>query len=339
MTKSQSGKAFNTAKNQQDQSSQNAQSSYSSATGDISNFKDSLADYAAKNPFVQGGEFQTSTDQQLADTAAAGAKSGEQAITGAMVRSGLNPAGAIAAGKQVAQENSRNQMDAEARATQARLEGLTKYNTTTLDASAKPEEMDAALMKDQLSAEQGALGAETDASKTPSFWQELGQGAINAGASYAGGMCPAEGSLYLMADGTEKTVEELHPGEWLLGIDGEPEMIEQIEKAPAQVLRIETAGGLVLRCSRVHAFALPHGGFTTATKVLGKHIVIGTTGEFVPDANVVKSVEPDGWATVFNVITDGSHTYRANGMWSLGVGEAERHVSMDEWNRIAEEVL
>jgi hypothetical protein len=131
----------------------------------------------------------------------------------------------------------------------------------------------------------------------------------------------------------------LHVGDWLLGIDGEPERIEQIEKARAQVIRVETAGGLVLRCSRVHAFALPHGGFATATKVLGKRIVVGTDGDRGDDVNLVNSVEPDGWSTVFNVITEGSHTYRANGMWSLGVGEAERHVSMEEWNRIAEEVL
>lgn len=188
MTKSQSKQAFNSASKQQGTASDNAQSSYTSAVGDIGDYKASLADYAAKNPYVQGGQFQTATNQQLADTAAGGAKAGEQAITGAMVRSGLNPAGAIAAGKQVSQENSRNLMDAEAKANEARLQGLTGYNTTVLGASAKPEEMEADLMKSQLGSEQGALGAETDAAKTPSFWQELGQGAINGGVAFAGGM-------------------------------------------------------------------------------------------------------------------------------------------------------
>ena len=42
---------------------------------------------------------------------------------------------------------------------------------------------------------------------------------------------------------------------------------------------------------------------------------------------------------VFNVITDGSHTYRADGMWSLGVGEAERAVSMDKWQEIGERLM
>jgi len=31
-----------------------------------------------------------------------------------------------------------------------------------------------------------------------------------------------------------------------------------------------------------------------------------------------------GKAKVFNVITNGSHTYRADGIWALGVGRAER---------------
>jgi hypothetical protein len=47
-------------------------------------------------------------------------------------------------------------------------------------------------------------------------------------------------------------------------------------------------------------------------------------------------VEDDGVDTVFNVITNGSHTYRADGIWALGVGEAERYVSMDTWNRIGD---
>jgi hypothetical protein len=42
---------------------------------------------------------------------------------------------------------------------------------------------------------------------------------------------------------------------------------------------------------------------------------------------------------VFNIITNGSHTYRADGLWSLGVGDAERHVGMNEWAMIGNELL
>ena len=334
MTKHQSNQAFNTAAGQQSQNAANAQSSYNAAQGDIGDFKSQLANYAAQNPYVQGGQFQTSQNQQMADTAAAGSTAAQQAITGSMVRSGLNPTAAVAAGEQVAESNARGEMGSEAAANEARLSGLANYNTGVLSASAKPEEMEQGLASTEQQGENAALNTEESGSNKPSFWQELGQEAITGGGTLlANKFCPAEGSLYLMADGSEIKVELLSLGDKLLGIDGEPQTIEAIERAPAKVLRIETAGGLVLRCSRVHAFALPMGGFATAGKVKGKRILV-ERGD-----NLVSSVEPDGEATVYNVITDGSHTYRANGMWSLGVGEAERAVTMDEWNRIAEEVL
>ena len=72
MTKHQSNQAFNTAAGQQSQNAANAQSSYNAAQGDIGDFKSQLANYAAQNPYVQGGQFQTSQNQQMADTAAAG---------------------------------------------------------------------------------------------------------------------------------------------------------------------------------------------------------------------------------------------------------------------------
>jgi len=157
--------------------------------------------------------------------------------------------------------------------------------------------------------------------------------AITAAGQAAGGAmtgCPAKGSLYQMADGTHQRVEDLSVGDKLQGIDSEPQTIEEIQLAESPVLRIVTNDGFTLRCSRVHAFALPAGGFTVAIHALGKTIrtKLGT-GRIV-------SIEPDGVDLVFNVITDGSHTYCADGMWSLGVGEAERHVAMDTWNRIGD---
>ena len=165
----------------------------------------------------------------------------------------------------------------------------------------------------------------------------LGAGATAGLDAFTGGvggtaakdvMCPARGSLYLMADGSEKVVEELKVGEQLAGIDGEPETIEEIETADGPVLRTETEDGFVGRTSRVHAFALPAGGFVISTKALGKKIRTAKGASLV-----IKSVL-DGKDTVYNVITDGSHTYRADGIWALGAGEGERHVSMAAWARI-----
>lgn len=145
-------------------------------------------------------------------------------------------------------------------------------------------------------------------------------------------VCPAEGSEYLMADGTGKLVETLRVGDEIAGIDDEPQTIEEIQSAITPIIRVETEDGFVSRSSRVHAFALPHGGFVVAIHALGKKIrtKIGTSR--------VISVTLDGVARVFNVITDGSHTYRADGIWALGVGEAERVVSMETWDRVGDKL-
>ena len=153
----------------------------------------------------------------------------------------------------------------------------------------------------------------------------LGQGA--SGATALIGACPAQGSLYLTPDG-ERKVEDLVVGGLLTGIDGESQTIEEIQSGWAPVLRVTTEDGHTVRNSRVHAYALPYGGFVVATKSLNKAIKTGDG-----DSKVI-SVQPDGIDIIFNVITDGSHTYRADGVWALGVGEAERYTSMEEWATI-----
>lgn len=179
MTKSQNNQAFNTASGQNQEYNANAQSTYNAAQGDIGQFQDALSKYAAENPYVQGGQFQTSQNQALADTAAAQAQSAGQGLQAEQVRSGQNPAGAIAATEQMNQNNTRQMMQAQDAATQQRLAGLTQYDTNTLNASAKPEEMEAGLMNSQLAGANSSLGQETDAAKNPSFWQQLGAAAAS----------------------------------------------------------------------------------------------------------------------------------------------------------------
>jgi hypothetical protein len=178
----------------------------------------------------------------------------------------------------------------------------------------------------------GSAAATTanEVNQADSSWMNLAGAALGGGASVGSAFCPAKGSLYLMADGSERFVEMLKVGDRLLGIDGEPQTIEEIQTASNPILRVITDNGFVTRTSRVHAFALPFGGFTVAMFSLGKTVVTGNGS-----AKII-SVQYDGQDEVFNVITDGSHTYRADGVWALGVGEAERHVSMDKWDQIGD---
>ena len=187
MTKSQSGQAFNTASGQNAGYNANANSTYAAATGDIGDYKSALGKYAAENPFVQGGEFQTAQNQALADTAGAQAQSAGQALQAEQVRSGQNPSAAIAATEQMNQNNTRNQMQAQAQANQQRIGEEAGYNQNVLNATAVPESMEERLLSTETGAANSSLGQENEAAKTPSFWQELGQGVINAGGQFAGG--------------------------------------------------------------------------------------------------------------------------------------------------------
>lgn len=148
----------------------------------------------------------------------------------------------------------------------------------------------------------------------------------------AGAMCPAKGSLFLLADGTEIPVEDLKVKDLLQGIDGEPQAIEEIQSGPLPVVVVKTEDGHAARNSTIHAFALPSGGFVVAAKALGK--VIKTS----KGSSKVISVEKDGIDTIYNVITDGSHTYRADGLWALGQGDGEREVDTETWTKISNRI-
>src|SRR5271157_3955963 len=153
----------------------------------------------------------------------------------------------------------------------------------------------------QLKAMQGATEAEQG------YMQSQGRGILgnvedisNTAANAFAAFCPAEGSLYLMSDGiTEKLVETLEVGELIAGIDGEPQVIEEIQSAKIDTVVVTTENGLEAHNSLIHAYALPKGGFTVAAKSLGKTILTES------GPSKVVSVIPVGKAWVFNVITNG----------------------------------
>ena len=150
----------------------------------------------------------------------------------------------------------------------------------------------------------------------------------NLGGSVASDICPAKGSLFLTADGTEKPVETLKIGDQIAGVDDEPQTIEDIQSAEVDIIKVTTEDGHVVRNSLIHAFALPKGGFTVAARSLGKSILTDKG-----PSKVVK-IEPAGKDWVFNVITNGSHTYRADGVWALGVGDGERRIGANVWAKV-----
>ena len=145
--------------------------------------------------------------------------------------------------------------------------------------------------------------------------------------------CPIEGTMYLMANSTEKPVETLKVGELIMGIDDAPQTITDIQSGFTDTIIVVTKNNFVLGCSPTHAFALPKGGFVVAAHALGKTILT------VDGPSEVTFVNANGKAWVFNIVTDGSHTYRADGLWSVGVGDAEAYIGMNEWASIGRKLI
>jgi hypothetical protein len=179
---------------------------------------------------------------------------------------------------------------------------------------------------------QGVTAANNADQAQTGFFGSLMGGLAGLGGAGITAFCPAAGSLILMADGSEKAIESLNPDEQVMGIDGEPCTIEDVPSELAETICVTFDDGHVTHNSLTHAFALPIGGFTVSVKSKGKRVVTSN------GLSTVVSIKRDGVRRVFSILTDGSHTYRADGVWALGVGDAERHISMDEWAKIGEKL-
>lgn len=162
------------------------------------------------------------------------------------------------------------------------------------------------------------------------FWGSLIGGLTGLGGNVALAACPACGSSILMADGSQMNVETLVPGDKVMGIDGDPCTVEEIPSDYTQIIQVTFDTGHVTRNSPTHAFVLARGGFTVSAKSLGKQVLTNAAKRTA----IVVLIERVGSDRVFNIITDGSHSYCADGVWALGVGDAERHIPMAEWAKI-----
>ncbi len=336
MSRSQQNQTFNTAQGENQTYNTNAQQAFDKAQQGVTGYGSQLAKFASSNPYVQGGQYQTVQNQELADTANAGANATKQAIEGASVRTGANLGGAVAGAQEVAQQNQRTMGTQEAQANAQRIASEAGYNQTSLGGYQTEQQMQDQLAAQQAGAAQNALGTQEQAANTPSFTDMLGQGLISAGSSFAAGygssLCPAEGSLMLMADGTRKRIETLTVGEKILGIDMHPQTIQMIVSATVPLVAYTGTDGFKGRSSRSHALMLSTGGFTAAEEADGAE-VCGFGGPIL-----ITSVKDAGIGPVFNIVTDGGHTYNADGFWALGMSLPEIMAGTEQHQQFAEGV-
>ena len=137
----------------------NAQNSYANAQNDIGDYKDQLAKYAASNPYGEGGQFQKTTNQVLANTSDAGARSAGEALQSQAERTGQNTAGAVAATEKMQQQGTRDLSAEEAKANQERIGAGAGYNKSVLGATEYPAQFAEGMTGAMSGASNSALGS------------------------------------------------------------------------------------------------------------------------------------------------------------------------------------
>lgn len=186
MSRAQQGQVFQTASGESATNEANAQKSETQEQSDINNQQSQLAKFAANNPYVQGGQAQTLSNQQLSNTADATANAAKAENQQLSQRTGQNAATGVAAGEAEAQDAQRNLSNSESQATGSRLANESAYNQQAQsDAGAISQEQEnlAGLQGGQA---QGELGTTETAAQTPSFLDELGSGLIQGADAAAG---------------------------------------------------------------------------------------------------------------------------------------------------------
>jgi hypothetical protein len=174
MSRGQSTQAFNTASTENAADTGNAQSAFGSTENAIGNYNNQLANFVSGNPYTAGGEYDQTINTGLANTSDAGANSLSGALQSQALRTGQNSAADAATAAAGAQQNTRNLSSNLANAQQTRIADEAGYNQAALGASAVPIGANQALYGTSENAADSALGEETQAAKTPSFWDEVG---------------------------------------------------------------------------------------------------------------------------------------------------------------------
>ena len=194
ISRAQQGQIFDTTTQNSATDTAKSQTALDTTQNNINSFGAATNKFAADNPYVQGGQAETAGNQLAADTAAGQAQAAGQSIQSAAVRTGQNAGGAIAATEEMQQQNERNLIGQEAKMTNDRLASGSTYADAVLGDKAKQEGMQEQLGATEANIAQGQLNTGEDAAKTPSFMDELGQGVISAGTSFAEGFGKALGS-------------------------------------------------------------------------------------------------------------------------------------------------
>ena len=174
MSRGQSGQAFDTAQGQESTDQGESQESFSGANAAIENYQNSLSKFVSSNPYTSGGEYDRTILPALSQTEQAGASSVRGALQSNAARTGENAAGSAASAASAEEQSTRDLATEEAGAEQTRISDEAGYNQQGVQMASEPISAEEGLFGTSTSGANSAEGNATNAAKTPSFWDTLG---------------------------------------------------------------------------------------------------------------------------------------------------------------------
>jgi hypothetical protein len=147
MSRGQINQTFDTASSQNAGYYNDAQNSYAKANNAENDYESQLSKYAASNPYGEGGQFQKTTNQIVANTADARARAAGNALQSQALRTGGNSAGGVAATEAMTQQGTRDISGEEAQANQERIGAGAGYNKNVLQATEFPAQFASQMAK------------------------------------------------------------------------------------------------------------------------------------------------------------------------------------------------
>lgn len=174
MSRPQQDQTFNTATNDNATNEKTSQTAESNEANDIGTYQSTLSKFAASNPYVQGGEAATTSNQIASGTAGGNAAGTQAQLQNVATRTGQNPNAANASAVSADQASERAVEGQEADANQSRIGDEAKYNEGTLDATGKLPTMENSLASESGGQADNQLGVAQKAGDTPSWMEEFG---------------------------------------------------------------------------------------------------------------------------------------------------------------------
>jgi hypothetical protein len=303
--------AANAAKNQQyaDQTRQSLFGNYDSTTGRYAG--GTVSQYLDPNSINQKGLSGSYLDTYNNNTnkLANHTKNALSTVTQDMANRGMGktPAGFTADMERKAYQDQAGQQGdlyAAGRDTQRNDAETNYWNATNMLNANASQTSNLSLQGNQAAAQNYANLYGTSSQQVQSGWGSVLGAAAGVGSAAIGAWCPVVGSLVLMADGSEKLIEEIRSGDSVKGLNGDNLVLSDPEFKLSWSVEVNGAA----KVSVTHEFIAEHGGYVLP--------VVGANVKGVDGTRELTTIVDIGQRTVVPLNIAGDHTFCADGFWA-----------------------